>query len=352
VLAPRARAETRAALIYHVPAGCPPEPEFVSSVRARGGRFEGVAPEARARSLEVTVRSGTQGFEGSLQVEDATGASAVREVHAAECSEVVKGLAVVAAIALGGEPSNEAPADAPAVEPSEASTPALVSPKPVPPAHGRRELDPRKAEQKPRLRGNSFDRVDTVEVERGKMRFDRAHTYTLAGGVQFGLVPVVLPRVEFTVGTANFVTPPSGSSYLVGPILQVEWDFFGPGTFRTGDFSTDIWGSHVAVLVCSAFIYDAEAFSLSACGEFGGGYLRLNTRGASTAATVSKNTGFGATGLALDAMYAIGGVFHVGFRVGGQLQFGPITAERPDGTELFKSSIFGGYATLGLGLHF
>lgn len=150
MIAPPAKAETRVALTYEVPPGCPPETEFVSSVETRGGKFEGAVAAAHARSLEVKIRPGRQGFEGSLRVEDAAGASALREVHAAECSEVVNGLALVAAIALGGEPSNEAAPAQPAVEPHETGTPAPVSSEPAAPAHMTQQADPRIPEQVPR----------------------------------------------------------------------------------------------------------------------------------------------------------------------------------------------------------
>jgi hypothetical protein len=66
-----------------------------------------------------------------------------------------------------------------------------------------------------------------------------------------------------------------------------------------------------------------------------------------------KNSGFGTAGLALDAEYSLGKLFHVGLRLGGRMQLGAIDANERGGQQDSDGSLFfGGYATAGIGLHF
>jgi hypothetical protein len=312
-------------------------------VAARGGQFDAAA-DARVRGIDITIRKTTQGFTASLRIDPADSASALREVHAAECGEVANGLAVVAAIALGARPT-EAPPDTAVSTPPPAKHDASTAIAPSVPTPAETPT--------PRLRGSTFTLPKTIEVAPGTLRFDRAVSYTLGAGIATGILPPqVLPRYDFTISNASFVTPPSGSSYLVGPVLQVRWSWLGPGIHHSSDFSTRALGMLAGVSSCSAITYDSEGMVLLVCGEFGVGWMRFRTESADRSFDQSKDVFLGTAGIAVDGQYNLGSHFHVGLRLGSDAQFGSLSAERPDGTEIFKSSVASVYAVGGVGFHF
>lgn len=304
--------------------------------------------------MDVSIRQGSRGgFEGSLRIETNTGNAALRQVHADGCAEVANGLAIVAAIALSGA-EEEAATNSPAEPASSESEPkpaksALPPPSPSTPS----------AESEPRLTGSSFELAREVEVEAGTLRFERVRTFALSAGIDYGLLPrLVMPRYEFSTSLTNFVTLPGthaarNKAYLVGPILEVKWAVYGPGTTRNQGFETKVLGMDAGVRSCSAFRYDTLAFSLLACGEFSVGWLTLDTRDMQGGSPHSKKeTGFGSAGLALDARYGLSPRFYVDLRLGGRMQLGGLTAERADGSRIFDAQLFGAYAQAGLGLQF
>ena len=204
-----------------------------------------------------------------------------------------------------------------------------------------------------RLHASTFGSANSVAVKAGTLRFDCAHSYTLGAGAMLGpLAGVPVPRFDFTGSLASFVTPPAAHSHLVGPILQVGWSWLGPATRASQGLQTRLLGLQAGLRACSAIDYDSEGLVLLVCSEFNVGWLNLRTTDAQGKVTQSKDLGFGSAGLGLDLQYNLGGLLHADLRLGGTLQPGTVSAERPDGSRIFKSSPFGGYATLGLGLHF
>jgi hypothetical protein len=297
------------------------------------------------RSIDISIHESTQGFEGSLRLEAKEGPKAVREVHAQLCSEVASGLAIVAAIALGGAPEQSAP------EPEGQQSPT----KPVATAQERTPtLAPdARPDAKPRFVTSSFKHDPIVDVQAGPLRFDRVRNYTLGAGADFGLLPgLLVPRYEFSISLANLVTPPSMHSYLVGPILEVFWTVFGPGSVHHQGFTTRAFGFEAGVRSCSAFTYDSQGLTLLGCGEFGVGGLGMDTKDLLGVTARDKSTGFGTAGLVLESQYRFGSVFLLDLRLAGRAQLGGLSAERADGSEIFGAQLFGAYAQLGLGLQF
>ncbi len=351
LLSARSALAQEATLTYQAPAECPAQAEFVAAVAARGAQFQGTEAVARARSLNVRIASTEAGFVGSLEVTTPDGTASSREIHDPACGDVVTGLAVIAASALGGraeaEPSEaavEAPATPGAETQGEPSSSAVARPDNLPePTPGSR----------PRLRGTNLRMPGEIPVEAGILRVEADRRYTLGAGIDYGLVPgLVLPRAEFTISAANFILPPSSSSYLVGPILQVQWLFLGPATHRDGDYSTRVVGFGAGLNSCSGLTYDDQGLSLLACGEFGASFAFLETESADGAFFHRKEAGFGYVGLGLDAQYSLDDSFHVALRLGGRAQFGGISAERADGSQLFEMQMFAAYGSAGIGLHF
>ncbi len=325
----RAQSGGTARLTYAAPATCPAQHEFEAAVEMRGGRWDA---DGGVTALDVAIVPDEGGFRGTLRVAQSDGTEAVREVHADRCGDVVGGLAVISAITLGA-PAKETPA------PSSRPAPAPVR-RPPP-------------ETRTRLRGSSFGRPETLAVERGTLRFDDARSYTLAAGAQLGLLPgIVVPRYDFVITRAGFVTPPSGPSLLSGPVLQVHWSWLGPATYHAADASVHMYGLAAGLSSCAAFAYDTHGLGLLACGTFDVGWLHYQPRDAAGNAWGEKNGGIGTAGLGLDASYALGSLVHLSLRGGAQLQFGTLSVARPDGSSIFEASNVGGYVQAGVGVHF
>ena len=98
--------------------------------------------------------------------------------------------------------------------------------------------------------------------------------------------------------------------------------------------------------------YDTRALVALLCSGFTVGLMNIETRDSASDYRSSENVGFGAASLELDARYNIGKYFHVGLTVAGEAWLGELSAQRADGSELFRSRLFNGSALLGLGLHF
>ena len=96
----------------------------------------------------------------------------------------------------------------------------------------------------------------------------------------------------------------------------------------------------------------ARALVALLCSGFTVGLMNVEARDAASDYRSSENVGFGAASLELDARYNIGKYFHVGLTVAGEAWLGELSAQRSDGSELFRSRLFNGSALLGLGLHF
>ena len=334
-------------LRFEAPVGCPAESAFVAAVGERGGQFEGPEAEERARSLDVKLSATNAGFAGALRVENPAGTSDVREVRDADCAEVVRGLAVVAAIALGGDAAKGSEVEAVAADPQrETETP--------PPAAASAAVAAPAADGPRRLRGATFPQVDRVEVPAGTLRFDTNRAYTLTAGAEFGMFPgFVLPRWDFTGSLTNFVTTPAGGSHLVLPIIQLRGSLSAGGTRRFADYETRAVAFRIGVDICSLASYDSEGWVFLLCAEVGGGFASLRTKSLPGRPEYKqrKEGGFAYSGLAFDARYNLGSLLHVGLRVGGTGQFGSVTAERKDGSQLFETHWLGGYTLAGFGMH-
>lgn len=324
-------------LAYDVAAECPNQTAFEIALKTRGVSLKSSSAEPSVVALKVQVVQREGGYFGTLQVSDKDGVSAEREVHAAECAEVIKGLAVVTAIALGA--------------PGEPVQPPAAAPVATPPP--RVTLSPVGFETRPHLRGSSFRREKEIEVQAGKLRLDLVRAYDLRAGASFNLVPgLVLPRYDFNLGVTNFLTPPGGESRVIGPILEVGWSWIGPGTLHIEGYSSEVYGLASGVRSCSALTYDIEGFIFNFCGEFGLAWLRLKTKNAEGTYLQKKSTGLGTAGLSLALEYNLGSHFHVGLRAAGQIQLGSVSAERPGGGTLWQMPLLGAYAVGGVGVHF
>jgi hypothetical protein len=329
-------------LTYQAPDGCPSEPEFLASVTGRGGDFEASGATGRGPAMVVTIHREGDRFAGTFHLRDERTATAAREVHAPTCAAVADALAVVTAIALhadahGGATAPPAPVDARwAPEP-----PAPGPPSPLP---------------DDRLRGSTRvfpPRTESVQVRAGTLRFDLKRSATVYAGAAVGLIPsVVLPRYDLSLLAANFVTAPGGEQRIPGLVLELHFGVLGPGTYASPDTKTDLSGLSFGIDLCQSPHYDTKGLVLLFCGGYGGGLMMLKTRALDGTQLQSKNSGFGEVTLSAEAQYYLGAGFHVGLRVGGGFTVGEITAERADGSRIFRSSPWSAFAMLGAGVRF
>ncbi len=240
-LASPARAASVAGLSFQGPSGCPAEAEFVRAVEARGGRFDALRSDGADRSLEISIRKDGSSFRGSLQVRARDGASDSRDVHAERCGEVVDGLAVVTAIALRGAPGTLV-----------ASTTGDVrgdSAVPQPDASASPPARPDGAAADTRLHDTVVGGwTESIRVPAGTVDVSHASTVSLSAGLVYGLIPgLTLPRYDFSLSNANFITPPDGRHRLVGHIIRLRLSFLGEDTYRTVNASTHIsWAPALA----------------------------------------------------------------------------------------------------------
>ena len=87
------------------------------------------------------------------------------------------------------------------------------------------------------------------------------------------------------------------------------------------------------------------------CGSIGAGAMSVQTKNGH-GLTQSKTMGIASGELDADFRYNIGSLVHIAVTAGGGMWVSPITAERADGSELFHTSLFHGYAMAGAGIHF
>ncbi len=339
-LALDAHAETSVQLAYAAPEGCPSRAQFEAAVQERGGRFDLPPSDVVGSELHVTLRTEGAAFSGSLEVEGAVPAAGLRQVHAAACDEAMHGIAVITALLLRPAQS-EAPAPSPLPDvPAPSAVPDAATPAAAPPAS--------------RLRSVGWWDTESMTVGAGTLTFDNSVAYTLTGGVDVGWIPsVVLPRYDLTVSRANIVTTPDGNRYLVSGVLpRARWTVLGGGSYQFGDVSTQLLGFRAAFGSCYSFGFDLGGLSVLACGEIAAGILQLDTQDAAGTKLQSKTVGLGTVGLELEVQYRVGSLFHIDLRAGGDFGSADITAERADGSEIFRTFPASAHFAAGFGLHF
>lgn len=333
-----ARAAARVALAYDAVAGCPSETDFKAAVEGRGGSFDGSSGPGSAWALRVSIVREADGFRGTLQSTNEDATSAVREVHAASCQDIVDALAVVSATALNPEAE---------------ALPAVVPQKPPPPAPAaaREPTTTAFVQGRPRATRNLVNAQ--IPVEAGTLKLDYARAITLYGGAQFGPVPhTVLPRYDLSVGGASLITTPDGKSYLHGAIPRIRVTYLGPATYKTDDTSSQIQAFTFALGLCWSPLYDTRGWVALFCAEYGAGLMNVKSKDAQGNEIQNKTTTLGFVGLGFETQYNLSSLLQIGLKLGAESFVGKVSAERADGNRIFQSSQFAGYGMLGIGVHF
>jgi len=321
-------------LAYEAPPVCPSKSEFLEAVAARGVPLPETAGDRR---MEISIRQAAGAFSGSFQIRDGDATSGQRELHAAGCRDVSNGLAIVPAIALGADPSTSSPA---IVTPPPAASPALPTPTSSP-------------RQEERVRKSADMFTGTVEVPAGTLRFQSLLTATLTGGAVVGMIPtLVVPRYDLTLFRGNFATTPNAFTYLVGPILQARISYLGDRTFRSPDgYASSVRGFGFGMSGCRAPVYDTHGLTILGCIEYSAGVMRIDTKNALGMQTESKTVALAAVGIEGEATYALAGRLILSAKLGGDLSFSKVSADRSDGTAIFQSQPFSAHVLLGVGTY-
>jgi hypothetical protein len=184
------------------------------------------------------------------------------------------------------------------------------------------------------------------------VRFDLARSVTVAFGATWGLVPsTTLPRVSLVTTGASFVTMPSGKQRIAG-LAQLHIDILGEGTYRSPNTSTTIVGTTFGIGGCLSPLYDSRGLALMICFDYGGGLLILTTSGPGGGPAITKNVGFGAATALAEVQYNVSRHVLLSARLAGTGETGDITAERADGSRIFKSGYWSASAMAGVGFRF
>ena len=325
-----------ARLSYSAPEGCPAEAAFLSALEARGASLER-APEGQ--SFAVRIERAAGGFSGSFQLGEGHDASGARQVHGDTCVEVSDALAVVAAIALDGASAGTTP-------------PVTVSVAPPPVVSARALSTPPVATPAPRSLKMVLSE-DEVQVPEGALSLGYMARYTLSAGAAVGLIPqLTLPRFDFAISRANLVSAPGNQDFLLGATVRVRWSFLGPAEHHAPGFVTRLTAIKAGLGSCAPLKYDPDGLVLELCSEIAAGVAGLDTRDAAGNKTQSKSVGIGTASLEAHGQYSLGSTLYLDLNLGGEFWVGKLSAERPDGSQLFHSSLFNGYAVAGLGLRF
>jgi len=336
-----------ARLSYSAPEGCPAEAAFVSALEARGASLEHAGD---ARLFEVRIERAAGGFSGSFQVGEGSEASGLRRVHGSTCAEVSDALAVVAAIALEGGAETGATAAPPDTTPPVA-TPVTVSVAPPPVVSAVALATAPVEPPAPTLKTVMYK--DEVEVPAGQLSLGYMARYTFAAGAAFGVIPgLTLPRLDFSISRANLVSAPGDQSFLLGTVLRVRWSFLGPGEHHAPGFDTRVVGIKAGIGSCTPLTYDPNGLVLELCTEIAAGAMGVETRDTAGRKTQFKTTGIGTASFEAHTQYSLGSTLYLDLNLGGEMWMSKVSAERPDGSQLFHSSLFNAYALAGLGLRF
>jgi hypothetical protein len=121
-------------LSYDVPPECPNQAAFEEGVRSRlpAGSEEKAGEPVIA--IDVRVTRGADGYRAIVEVPAANGRRATRTVSGKSCENVIRGSALVTALALEARVADEAPSEGASAEPSPVSPPSPAPPPPPPPA--------------------------------------------------------------------------------------------------------------------------------------------------------------------------------------------------------------------------
>jgi hypothetical protein len=160
-----------------------------------------------------------------------------------------------------------------------------------------------------------------------------------------------MPRYELSFTWAT-LEQRGNQGRLLGPVMRLALALHGNVTYDASTASTTLGAQSLTAGPCYAPIHDVRGFALLTCLELTAGMIGASSIDHETKAKHMETFAFGSVGGALEAEYNLGRHFHVALRAGASALVAPIAVDASDGRELFRSSRYTAYATLGLGGHF
>jgi hypothetical protein len=113
---------------------CPPAADFVAAVAERVRTAKIAAPGEASREYRVTLRStgSGSGYAALLEFADSAGAPHSREISSGTCADAAQAMALVTALAIDADGTDEPSAAASAAPPDASVTPPAAAPPPAP----------------------------------------------------------------------------------------------------------------------------------------------------------------------------------------------------------------------------
>jgi hypothetical protein len=227
-------------LEYHAPAGCPSDAAFRSEVERRLDHARLAERSELARTYRIELTADDDRFVAHLELTDADGARASRELTAPTCDEAARAMALVAALAIEERVVKEEQAQRAKPPPAPAPTP---SPEPPP-----RRFAPRAAPPQPPASGTRFGVVAAV-------------------GAEHGFAPRTAPRVS-----AAFEASFGQSALRAG----VAWASTGPVDVDGGSATFALYV--LSLEGCPWRLRLSEAVALVPCAGLDGGFVHAAGR--------------------------------------------------------------------------
>lgn len=350
--------EGAVAVVYEAPAACPKR--SVLDGRLRRG-FPDLQlssdPYAPLFILRISEESGQ--YRGEFHPPETNDASRARTIDAPNCQDVFDSLHLFVAQHLSaqsrqdypphrtfssgpesstdGEKATNTRAEARTDEPAEADVPDTSG-----------SLARRPSWVKP------YHFHHKTQSPAGELRLDKLFAADLQGGAMYGLLPgSALPRIDLTVRSARFLTPPGERPFLLGFTPRIRATAHVDTTRRTSERETDISGYTFAVGACYSPFYDPSGWVLLGCADAGGGILQTGQLVFADRGGYSAKVGVLRLGASAEAEYNLSTLFHLAWRVGYEANL-PLNLQHQweDGTEVFQPGKDSIYGTMGVGMHF
>jgi hypothetical protein len=295
---------------YRSEGQCPSGESFFGEVRARTDKVRGATAGERARALRVEVQEGARESQGSLVIVGADGAaSSVRTVRAKTCDDVVRALALVAALAIDPEAKT-----APRVDPVPVSSTAQGAP-PAPTATALDAgTDAESPDAAPRLPETTSRPGRPAPPEPREPAEPPART-TASLGLALGLEGATV--LEARPSPVVVVGLDIARNRLISPWIALRLARSFEGEAATSAGTAKLVFSSAALEACPLRLRVAEPLALFPCGRVAFGFVEAEGAGVTTPASALR--GWGDVGLHARAALHLAGPLHLDGHVGARV---------------------------------
>lgn len=312
---------------YRSEGQCPSGAAFFGEVRARTDKVRSATEGEPARVLRVEVQEGAKDSQGSLVVVGADGAaSSVRRVRATTCDDVVRALALVAALAIDPE-AKTAPRVAPSPLPQ--APDAEPPPSATAPATAVDAGAPEAATSPPprttaRTTPTATPKLPEPPEPPAKTEISLGLGVGLEGATVLEARPSPVLVLGFDVARNRLLAP-----WLA---LRLARSFEGEAATAAG--TAKLVFSSAALEGCPLRLRLAEPLALSPCARVAFGFVEAEGAGISTPASALR--GWGDVGMHARAALHLAGPVHLDGHVGARVPLFRDTYFVDAGTTLYE----------------